>query len=56
MKSLGGKMLKGIEKNFNENYLTIIIDKRKDQLKTKEDVPVQKLLSFICLKIFIKLN
>ena len=38
--TLGGKMLKGIEKNFNENYQQIVNLKRKDQLKTKEDVPV----------------
>ena len=31
-------MLKGIEKNFQENYSQIINTKRKDQLKTKEDV------------------
>ena len=36
--NLGGKMLKGIEKNFIENYNQIISLKRKDQLKTKEDV------------------
>ena len=30
--SLGGKMLKGIEKNFNQNYSEIINRKRKDQL------------------------
>ena len=28
---LGGKMLKGIEKNFNENYVQIINHKQKDQ-------------------------
>ena len=38
--ALGGKMLKGIQKNFFENYSQIINRKRKDQLKTKEDVPV----------------
>ena len=38
--ALGGKMLKGIEKNFQQNYSHIINTKRKDQLKTKEDVPV----------------
>ena len=38
--ALGGQMLKGIEKNFHENYSQIINRKRKDQLKTKEDVPV----------------
>ena len=37
---LGGQMLKGIEKNLKENYSQIINRKRKDQLKTKEDVPV----------------
>ena len=35
--ALGGQMLKGIEKNFHENYSQIINRKRKDQLKTKED-------------------
>ena len=34
--ALGGKMLKGIEKNFKQNYSQIISDKRKDQLKIKE--------------------
>ena len=55
---LGGKMLKGIEKNFNENYLQIINRKRKDQLKTKEDVPVAEAFELYMLKNFhqIKLN
>ena len=34
--TLGGKMLKGIEKNFQKNYNQIINRKRKDQLKNKE--------------------
>jgi cobaltochelatase CobT len=56
--SLGGKMLKGIEKNFNENYAQIINSKRKDQLKTKEDVPVGEAFELYMLKNFhqIKLN
>jgi len=56
--SLGGKMLKGIEKNFNENYAQIISRKRKDQLKTKEDVPVSEAFELYMLKNFhkIKLN
>jgi len=56
--SLGGKMLKGIEKNFNENYTQIINRKRKDQLKTKEDVPVAEAFELYMLKNFhqIKLN
>ena len=47
-------MLKGIEKNFKDNYNQIIDLKRKDQVKTKEDVPVSlKHLNYICLKNFI---
>ena len=55
---LGGKMLKGIEKNFNKNYSQIINRKRKDQLKTKEDVPVAEAFELYMLKNFhkIKLN
>ncbi len=49
---LGGKMLKGIEKNFQENYLQIINSKRKDQLKTKEDVPVTEAFELYMLKNF----
>ena len=56
--SLGGKMLKGIEKNFSENYAQIINHKRKDQLKTKEDVPISEAFELYMLKNFhqIKLN
>ena len=56
--SLGGKMLKGIEKNFTENYIQIINRKRKEQLKTKEDVPVTEAFELYMLKNFhqIKLN
>jgi len=55
---LGGKMLKGIEKNFQENYHQIINRKRKDQLKTKEDVSVSEAFELYMLKNFhkIKLN
>ncbi len=55
---LGGQMLKGIEKNFHENYSQIINRKRKDQLKTKEDVPVAEAFELYMLKNFhkIKLN
>ena len=56
--ALGGKMLKGIEINFLENYSQIINRKRKDQLKTKEDVPVAEAFELYMLKNFhkIKLN
>ena len=56
--ALGGKMLKGIEKNFQQNYSHIISTKRKYQLKTKEDVPVTEAFELYMLKNFhqIKLN
>ncbi len=56
--SLGGKMLIGIEKNFSDNYTQIINHKRKDQLKTKEDVPVSEAFELYMLKNFhqIQLN
>ena len=56
--SLGGKMLKGIEKNFKENYNQIISLKRNDHIKTKEDVPIAEAFEFYLLKKFhdIKLN
>ncbi len=56
--TLGGKMLKGIEKNFQENYHQIINRKRKDQLRTKEDVSVSEAFELYMLKNFhkIKLN
>ena len=37
---LGTKILKGISKNLHDNYSNKIILKRKDQLKSKEDVPI----------------
>ena len=56
--SLGGKMLKGIEKNFKENYTETVNRKRKDQLNTKEDVDVTEAFELYMLKNFhqIKLN
>ncbi len=56
--SLGSKMLKGIEKNLKENYNQIIDLKRKDQIKTKDDVPVSEAFELYMLKNFhdIKLN
>ena len=55
---LGGKMLKGIEKNLKENYSQIINLKRKDQLKSKEDVLINEAFELYMLKKFhnIKLN
>ena len=55
---LGGKMLKGIAKNFNENYSQMINQKRKEKLTTKEDVSVSEAFELYMLKNFhqIKLN
>ena len=55
---LGGEMLKGIQKNFKENYKLILTLKRKDQLKTKEDVNVNEAFELYMLKKFhnIELN
>ena len=55
---LGTKILKGISKNLNENYFSKINLKRKDQLKSKEDVPIIEAFELYMLKKFlgIKLN
>ena len=53
---LGGKMLKGIEKNLSENYNQKISSVRNDQLKNKEDVPVTEAFEFYMLKKFFNLE
>ena len=55
---LGTKMLKGISKNLRDNYSNKILLKRKDQLKTKDDVPIAEAFELYMLKNFlnIKLN
>ena len=53
---IGGQMLKGIEKNFQENYTQMINRKRKDQIKTKEDVPVTEAFELYMLKNFHNIN
>jgi cobaltochelatase CobT len=54
--SLGGKMLKGIEKNFLNNYNQMISLKRKDQIKSKEDAPVNEAFELYMLKKFHKIQ
>ena len=51
-------MLKGIEKNLTENYNQLIQLKRKDQIKSKDDVPVVEAFELYMLEKFhnIKLN
>ena len=55
---LGSKMLKGIEKNLRDNYFQMLDNKRKDQIKSKDDVPVVEAFELYMLKNFhnIKLN
>ena len=55
---LGAKILKGISKNLKENYYQKLKLKRKDKLKTKEDVSVAEAFELYMLKNFfdIKLN
>ena len=56
--ALGGKMLKGIKKNFKENYSQIINLKRKDQIKSREDVTINEAFELYMLKKFhnVELN
>ena len=51
-------MLKGIDKNLRDNYTQLINYKRKDQIKSKDDVPVVEAFELYMLKNFhnIKLN
>ena len=55
---LGSNMLKGVSKNLKNNYNYCLSIKRKDQLKTKEDVSISEAFELYMLKNFfdIKLN
>ena len=55
---LGSNMLKGVSKNLKNNYNYSLSIKRKDQLKTKEDVSISEAFELYMLKNFfdIKLN
>ena len=54
--ALGTKMLKGIGKNLRDNYEQSIKFKRKDQLKNKEDVPVNEAFELYMLKKFLNIE
>ncbi len=54
--SLGIEMLKGIEKNLKDNYNEKINLKRKDQLNSKEDVPVVEAFELYMLKNFLNIE
>ena len=55
---LGSKMLNGISKNLKDNYSYKILLKKKDQLKSKDDVKIEEAFELYMLKNFlgIKLN
>ena len=53
---LGTKILKGISKNLKDNYSNKINLKRKDQLKSKDDVPIEEAFELYMLKNFMKIK
>ena len=53
---LGTKILKGISKNFKENYNQKLNLKRKDQLKSKEDVTVSEAFELYMLKKILNIE
>ena len=55
---LGTKMLNGISKNLKDNYSNKMLLKKKDQLRSKDDVPIGEAFELYMLKNFmgIKLN
>ena len=53
---LGSKMLKGISKNLIDNYSNKILLKRKDQLKSKDDVQIAEAFELYMLKNFMKIK
>jgi len=50
---LGTKILKGVSKNLKENYNQKLSLKRKDQLKSKEDVTIVEAFELYMLKNFL---
>ena len=53
---LGSKILRGVGKNLSENYNQKINSLYKDQLKSKEDVPVAEAFELYMLKKFFNLK
>ena len=52
---LGGRMLKGVQKNLSENYNQKINSIHKDQLKNKEDVSIIEAFELYMLKNFFNI-
>ena len=53
---LGGKMLKGVQKNLCENYNQKISSTHRGQVKNKKDVPVTEAFELYMLKKFFNLK
>ena len=53
---LGTKILKGISTNLRNNYSNKIMLKRKDQLKSKDDVPIAEAFELYMLKNFLNIE
>ena len=53
---LGSKMLKGISKNLKNNYNYLLSIKKKDQIKTKEDVSISEAFELYMLKNFFDIS
>ena len=53
---LGSKMLKGISKNLKNNYNYLLSIKKKDKIKTKEDVSISEAFELYMLKNFFDIN
>ena len=53
---LGTKMLNGMSKNLKGNYSHKISHKKKNQLKSKDDVPIEEAFELYMLKNFLGIN
>ena len=53
---IGGKMLKGIQRNILENYSSRIKIKKKEQLKSKDDVNISEAFELYMLKNFFNIK
>ena len=53
---LGTKMLKGISRNLKNNYSYKILNKKKDHIKSKEDVEIAEAFELYMLKNFMEIK
>ncbi len=53
---LGTKMLKGISRNIKNNYSYKLLNKKKDHIKSKEDVEIAEAFELYMLKNFMEIK